>query len=1097
MLPYSLYRTVAYLLLVAAPVSWLLTACGAEDLIRQESSPIPSSVSSYYVSPNGNDAWSGSLESPNDTDSDGPFLTIGRARDQIRSRLQEPQTEDIIVYIRDGTYHLDEPLVFRETDSGQSGFQVIYRNYLDETPVISGGVTLTDWESYDENIYTTTVSHDFAALFENDLTGVLARHPNQDSEIINPGSNVYMKVAGLYEGHEYEGFYFDPSTFPVLSETDTLELRIWNGGHVGEHHWRSYLGPVRQLSYEDNILLAELDGITPDSYNALGPGTDYYIQNALELLDQPGEFYLEGTTLYYWPHQLPIEEQTIVAPALKTILTISGSSTVPAENIIFQGLVIQHTDREPYLWANSNSAAAIFLENAEKITIRGNRIHNIGGRGILGIGNNLDHITVESNLIYNIGDTAVQFNGWGESELNRHHSILNNHIHHIGLISPHALGLFLNVSSHNRVAHNLFHNIPNAAINISGRWSTDNHGSKGNLIEFNEFHTVTLDFQDMGLIYLGYAGPDNQIVNNYFHDSFIPFSFGGGIYMDEYADGTTIKKNLIEHLQQDGNGYLIGLIEAGDIETQVQNNIFTNNNVEMGGVIWPREYCSEGGGCPTADVTPPNDIDVMMNIFYNNNGPLYNLQFGHEGSWLRNVDNNLFFNDRDFYMVHGIPGVVTLDDWRDLPDRQYDANSLTVDPLFVGSENGDYRLRFDSPAYTIEFEDLNFADIGLQAKFPFDSPDDTLDRMFITSDVAGDSANIQLASGQGAELTITVRTISGYVADPDDYQVTCSSEDNAVATVDDTGSITAGHTGATLIRCSASQAGVTVSLPVYVLVDITQEEASQQIPPEIAPTEITPFLGVLDEIDFDASHGGFQSNPSHNSWRIVENGGGHIYCGYSDDVWASSIFGSVEWHDYQVEALISIKGDPDASGGLRTRNLVGRDWASYSHQMTAESGMQGLTQGYCGSDRCDIWRSTNAVINQGEWYVLRAEVEGNQVRTYLNGQLKVTQNLANRAYGNAGIFASPGTTVCVDNIVVRSLDRSRDAMDYAMRGIVAQDLRVHLGSGTDHGVVGNIPRGAEVILSEKSPDQTWVYIRQDSPGLQGWVPTDTLAIEEN
>jgi hypothetical protein len=902
---------------LAAIIILLLTACGAGQGEEPSIPPVQELTKwIFYVSPFGNDAWSGTLEEANNNNSDGPFQTIQRAKDAVRSLLQEPQEEDIVVYIREGTYFLNTPLVFSSEDSGHGRYQVIYLNYPGESPIISGGEVLSAWEPFDENIYTTTVNHDFAVLFENARMSVLARHPNQDPGVINPGDNVYMKVAGLYEGHEYEGFYFNPATFPVLDNYPALELRVWNGGDQGFQHWRSYLGPVAQISYEEQTLLAVLDGISPDSYNALGPGTDYYIQNALELLDHPGEFYLEGSTLYYWPHQLPIEEQIIVAPKMKSIFKMEGFATEPVRNITFEGLVIRHTDREPYLWANADSSAAFFLVNAEDIIIRGNRIHNIGGRGILGNGNNLQDITVASNLIYDIGDTAVQFNGWGDSELNSHHRILNNHIHHVGLISPHAMGLLMSMSSHNRVAHNLFHDIPNAAINISGTWTADNPSSYANVIEFNEFHSVTLDFQDMGLIYIGGGGPENQILNNFFHDSFIPFSWGGGIYMDEYAVGTTIMNNLIDNLQRDGKGYLVGLIEAGDIDTLIHNNIMAYNNVEMGGVIWPREYCPQGGGCPNAAVTPPNDIDVIRNIFYNNDGPLYYFQFGHEQSWLRVADNNLFYNDHDFYMIHGIPDVVTLDDWRDLPDKEYDQGSLTADPLFIDPENGDYRLRFDSPAYTLGFEDLNFAEMGLRADFPFAPPDNIVDQMFITSDVAGDSANLKLSVGQQAQLNITARAASGYVVDPENYLVNCTPEDNDIASTDNTGLIIGKKSGVTIIECSVTQDDVTHSLPVYVLVDITTEEASRQLPPAISPPLVIPFLGVLAEIDFEINSGMFKSNPSHNNWRVIEEGGGHIYCGYSDDAYVVSTFGSVEWENYQIEAWIRIMGDADIDGGV-------------------------------------------------------------------------------------------------------------------------------------------------------------------------------------
>ncbi|HQO34846.1 MAG TPA: hypothetical protein PLG59_09305, partial [bacterium] len=39
----------------------------------------------FFVSGQGNDAWSGCLAAPNADSSDGPFATLHRARDEIRA----------------------------------------------------------------------------------------------------------------------------------------------------------------------------------------------------------------------------------------------------------------------------------------------------------------------------------------------------------------------------------------------------------------------------------------------------------------------------------------------------------------------------------------------------------------------------------------------------------------------------------------------------------------------------------------------------------------------------------------------------------------------------------------------------------------------------------------------------------------------------------------------------------------------------------------------------------------------------------------------------------------------------------------------------
>ena len=48
----------------------------------------------FYVSPVGRDSWSGRLPEPNEAATDGPFATLGRARDAVayRSRNQAVST---------------------------------------------------------------------------------------------------------------------------------------------------------------------------------------------------------------------------------------------------------------------------------------------------------------------------------------------------------------------------------------------------------------------------------------------------------------------------------------------------------------------------------------------------------------------------------------------------------------------------------------------------------------------------------------------------------------------------------------------------------------------------------------------------------------------------------------------------------------------------------------------------------------------------------------------------------------------------------------------------------------------------------------------
>ena len=72
-----------------------------------------------YVSPAGNDAWTGRPGQPNADLTDGPVATLTRARDIIRQwKSAGPLDEPVHVIVADGVYSITEPLVLTPQDSG-------------------------------------------------------------------------------------------------------------------------------------------------------------------------------------------------------------------------------------------------------------------------------------------------------------------------------------------------------------------------------------------------------------------------------------------------------------------------------------------------------------------------------------------------------------------------------------------------------------------------------------------------------------------------------------------------------------------------------------------------------------------------------------------------------------------------------------------------------------------------------------------------------------------------------------------------------------------------------------------------------------------
>jgi len=99
----------------------------------------------FFVLPYGNDAWSGTLDCPNASYTDGPFASIAKAQEAVRSQAGKA----ITVMLRDGTYYLPlsatspGSLNFTSQDSGTSAAPIIWENYPGETPVVSGGIPIS------------------------------------------------------------------------------------------------------------------------------------------------------------------------------------------------------------------------------------------------------------------------------------------------------------------------------------------------------------------------------------------------------------------------------------------------------------------------------------------------------------------------------------------------------------------------------------------------------------------------------------------------------------------------------------------------------------------------------------------------------------------------------------------------------------------------------------------------------------------------------------------------------------------------------------------------------------------------------------------
>jgi hypothetical protein len=166
------FRRISLLILLAAVIllAFVLFTFKPMDFTVSAQTGARAGRADFYVSLEGKDSWSGTLEAPNAARSDGPFATLDRARRAVHDLRKG--SRPIVVMVRGGTYFLSAPLKFDRGDSGKANAPIVYDAYPGEKPVISGGRRITGWSNPSGNTWTVKLNsneyQNFEGLFFND-----------------------------------------------------------------------------------------------------------------------------------------------------------------------------------------------------------------------------------------------------------------------------------------------------------------------------------------------------------------------------------------------------------------------------------------------------------------------------------------------------------------------------------------------------------------------------------------------------------------------------------------------------------------------------------------------------------------------------------------------------------------------------------------------------------------------------------------------------------------------------------------------------------------------------------------------------------------
>ena len=539
----------------------------------------PAAATTLYVSPQGNDAWSGTLVSPNGAKTDGPLATLAQARNQIRLlRKAGSLGGGVTVYVRGGTYSMPQGLKFEAQDGGTEAAPVVYRAYEGERPVLVGGRVVTGFVPYQGQILKADLSAqglrdaNFHQLIFDGRRQHLARWPNFDAANPYGGGWAYAdgKPIPMYQdvpGEDRRSLVYRQQDARNWARPEEVEVFVFP-----RYNWWNNIVRVKSVDRE-----ARRVTLAGDASYAIRPGDRYYFQNALEELDSPGEWYLDrhSHTLYFWP-PAPLEGKVVAVPTTGSILQLAKGTSY----LTIRGLTIECCEH-----------TAVVLDATRHCLIAGNTIRKVGDYQGCGVAvNGGDHNGVVGNDISETGSSGVSLSGGDRKTLTPAENYAdNNYIHHVGVFYKQGVGVAINGVG-NRATHNLIHDGPRMGIMFSGN---------NLLMEYNHIRHMNLETEDTGAVYTGgrdWISSRGTVVRyNYFHDilgfgkdekgRWVSPHFAWGVYLDDNTGGVDVIGNIVVRCPRAG----IHLHNGRD--NHIENNIFidaTLQQIECSG--WTAEH---------------------------------------------------------------------------------------------------------------------------------------------------------------------------------------------------------------------------------------------------------------------------------------------------------------------------------------------------------------------------------------------------------------------------------------------------------------------------------------------------------------------------
>lgn len=583
-----------------------------------------------WISPKGSDFNDGTRQSPKAT------LTSA-----LRQAREWRRTEDnriqggITIYMEGGTYAFHEPVFIRPEDSGTKESPTIIRSVGDEKVILSGGISINGWKKQGK-VWVADVPAfngrplDFRQLWVNGKKAVRARDV-EDFEKMNRICSVdekneilYVPAVSIRRLIDNKGNLKAKYAEMVLHQMWCVaNLRIRSVEVQGDSAAIRFHQPESRIQFEHPW---PRPMVTTDGHNSA-----FYLTNARELQDVPGEWYhdIDARKIYYYPREgEKMQEAKVIVPAVETLVRVEGTVDRPVCHIRFEKITFSYTTwmrpsekghvplqagmyltdgyridpkmQRDYLnhpldnqgWLG-RPAAAVRVAAARQIDFERCRFEHLGSTG-LDYEEAVQGGVVRGCLFRDIAgngllvasfspaahETHLPYDPADRREVCTQQQINNCYFTEIGNEDWGCLAIAAGYVEDINIEHNEISEVPYSGISLGWGWTQTVNCMRNNRVHANLIHHYAKHMYDVAGIYTLGSQPKSYVTENCVHSIYKPGYVHDPnhwfyLYTDEGSSFITVRDNWTE-----GEKYLQNANGPG--------NVWENNGPKVDSVIRER-----------------------------------------------------------------------------------------------------------------------------------------------------------------------------------------------------------------------------------------------------------------------------------------------------------------------------------------------------------------------------------------------------------------------------------------------------------------------------------------------------------------------------